>query len=43
MTGALQLNLTGTQKKQRLLTMIFGAFAIFLPDIRMYGPFTSLM
>lgn len=29
MTGALQLNLTGTQKKQRLLTMIFGAFAIF--------------
>ncbi len=29
MTGALQLNLTGTQKKQRMLTMIFGAFAIF--------------
>ncbi len=29
MTGALQLDLTGTQKKQRLLTMIFGAFAIF--------------
>lgn len=30
-------------EKQRLLTMIFGAFAIFLPDIPMYGLFTSPM
>ena len=35
--------MTGIQKKQRLLTMIFGAFAIFLPDIPMYGLFTSPM
>ena len=31
------MELTTTQKRQRLLTMIFGAVAIFLPAILTYG------